>query len=168
MEHIIDRESDIVFLTETWLQSDNNSITAEIKTYGYRLLHNRREDRAKDRGGGVGILVKSKLNAKQLAAKHFSSFEHTVVKIALVNKKILFLISVYRLQFVATAIFIDEFTELLDLYTVSNENFIIAGDVNIHVETESLYAKQFKELIDLYDLKQHIDKPTHVKGHTLV
>ena len=55
MEHIMDRKSDIVFLTETWLQSDNNSITPEIKTYGYRLLHDRRKEREKDRGGGVGI-----------------------------------------------------------------------------------------------------------------
>ena len=167
MEHIIDRESDIAFLTETWLHSDNNSITAEIKTYGYQLLHNRRKDRLKDRGGGVGILVKSTLTAKQLPAKHFSSFEHTIVKIPLVNKKIMFLISVYRLQFVATSTFIEEFTDLLDLFAVSNENLIIAGDINIHVETETIYAKNFKELIDLYGLRQHINVPTHVKGHTL-
>ena len=33
MEHILDCNSDIVFLTETWLQTDKNPITAEIKTY---------------------------------------------------------------------------------------------------------------------------------------
>ena len=57
MEHILDRKSDIVFLTETWLPSDKNSITAEVKTYGYKLLHNRRKDRLKEIGGGVGILI---------------------------------------------------------------------------------------------------------------
>ena len=52
MEHIQDRQSDVVFLNETWLQSEKNSITAEIKTYGYELLHNIRKDREKDGGGG--------------------------------------------------------------------------------------------------------------------
>ena len=89
MEHILDRDSDVVFLTETWLKDDKNAITAEIKTYGYRLLHNRRKDREKERGGGVGILVRSTLVAKQLSVKHFQSFEHTVVKMPLAKKNTL-------------------------------------------------------------------------------
>ena len=31
MEHIMDRDSDIVFLTETWLTSDFNHVTALVK-----------------------------------------------------------------------------------------------------------------------------------------
>ena len=38
---------------ETWQQTDENAIMAEIKTYGYELLHNRRKDRVKELGGGV-------------------------------------------------------------------------------------------------------------------
>ena len=167
MEHILDRGSDVVFLTETWLQDDENAITAEIKTYGYRLLHDRRKDREKARGGGVGILVRSTLIAKQLSVKHFHSFEHTIVKMPLAKKKILYLISVYRLQYVAVSTFMEEFSELLDLYTVPYEHFVIAGDFNIHFESESSNAKQFKDLLHLYDLKQSILSPTHVKGHTL-
>ena len=167
MEHILDRDSDVVFLTETWLKDDKNAITAEIKTYGYRLLHNRRKDREKERGGGVGILVRSTLVAKQLSVKHFQSFEHTVVKMSLAKKKTLYLISVYRLQYVAIATFIDEFSELLDLYTVPYEHCVIAGDLNIHFESEDSNSKQFKDILQLYDLKQHVSCPTHVKGHTL-
>ena len=95
MEYVLDRESDIVFLTETWLQSDANSITAEIKTYGYKLLHDRRKDRAKERGGGVGIMIKAGLAAKQQPARHFESFEHTIVNLSLTNKKRLILISIW-------------------------------------------------------------------------
>ena len=96
MEHILDCNSDIVFLTETWLQTDKNPITAEIKTYGYALLHDRRKDRQKDRGGGVGILVKSNVSTKQLKVKAYVSFEHTIVQIHLCNQKLLFVISVHR------------------------------------------------------------------------
>ena len=89
MEHILDCNSDIVFLTETWLQTDKNPITAEIKTYGYTLLHDRRKDRRKDRGGGVVVLVKNNVSAKQLKVKAYWSFEYTIVQIQLRNKKLL-------------------------------------------------------------------------------
>ena len=85
-EHIIDRDSEVVFLTETWLESDKNSVTAEVKSYGYRLLHVRRKDRNKETGGGVGILVKTKIKAKQHQVKHYSSFEHSIVKLPLKKK----------------------------------------------------------------------------------
>ena len=137
MKHILDYSSNIIFLTETWLQTDKNPITAEIKTYGYTLLHDRRKDRQKDRGGRVGVLVKNNVSAKQLKDKAYSLFEHTIVQIQLCNRKLLFVISIYRLQEVATATFFDEFTELLDSFALSNECFIIAGDTNIHMETES-------------------------------
>ena len=155
------------FLTETWLQSDKNAITAEIQTYGYKLWHDRRKDREKQTGGGVGILVKFPLISKQLPVVHYTSFEHTVVKITLAKKKLLYLVSVYRLQYVSLTTFMDEFSELLDLYMISNDLCVIAGDINIHVETHNADAKKFKELLDLYDLDQHVDVPTHVKGHTL-
>lgn len=167
MEHILDRNSDFVFVTETWLSSDKNAVTAEIQTYGYKLMHDRRKDREKETGGGVGILVKSSIIAKQLPAKHFQSFEHTIVKVTLTKKKVLYLISVYRVLFVAASTFMEEFAELLGAYTISNEHYVIAGDFNIHVESEDSNAKQLKELLDLYDLQQHISFPTHIKGHTL-
>ncbi len=102
----MDRRSDIVFLTETWLQSDKNSVTAEAKSFGYKFLHDRRKDRAKEGGGGVGVLVKEALSSKQLPVKHYTSFEHTIVKISLANNKTLFVVTVYRLQFVETSTFI--------------------------------------------------------------
>ena len=167
MEHILDRQSDVVFLSETWLQSEKTAITAEIKTYGYQLLHDIRKDREKDRGGGVGIMVKSTLTAKQLSAKHYTSFEHSIVKVPLATKEPLYLISLYRLQSISIATFMDEFPDLLDAYIISKDLCVIAGDFNIHVETQTANAKQFNELLDLYGLHQHVLEPTHVKGHTL-
>ena len=167
MEYLVDREADVVFLTETWLQSDKNNITAEIKTYGYKLLHDRRKDRAKETGGGVGIMVKAGLGAKQQPARHYESFEHTVVNIQVANKKKVILISIYRVLFVSEKVFLNDLAELFDEFVISNEHFVIAGDVNIHVETSGLYARQFDELLDLYGIKQHVTSATHSKGHTL-
>ena len=55
MEHITDNNPDVVFLTETWLTSEKNNITAEVKGYGYLLYHKIRKNREKERGGGVGV-----------------------------------------------------------------------------------------------------------------
>ena len=167
MEHLLDRNSEIAFLTETWMQSEKNAVTAEIQTYGYKLLHNRRKDREKELGGGVGILVKASIKAKQLPVKHFQSFEHTVVKVSLSRKRTLYLISVYHVSFATISTFMNEFAELLEVYTIPYEHYVIAGDLNIHAESESSSAKQLKELLDIYDLQQHVSSPTHNKGHTL-
>ena len=95
MEHIRDRDSDLVFITETWLKSEKCSITADIKNYGYIMRHNIRKDPDKERGGGVGILVKQTLSSKPLQNKEFTSFEYNVVKLQLANKKTMILISIY-------------------------------------------------------------------------
>ena len=48
----------------------------------------------------------------------------------------------------------DEFAELLGMYTIPYEHYVIAGDLNIHAESESPSAKQLKELLEMYDLQQ--------------
>ena len=72
MEHLLDGDPDVAFITETWLTSEKNSITASIKTYGYNLVHRPRKDREKERGGGVGILVRSTIQNKTIPCKEFS------------------------------------------------------------------------------------------------
>ena len=167
MEHLLDCNPDVIFLTETWLTSEKNNITAEVKNYGYELYHKIRKQREKDRGGGVGTLVKSDIKCKPIPSKEYHSFECCITRVPLKNNKYLLLIVVYRLQFVPIAEFIEEFNELLETFTVLYEDFIIAGDVNIHVETDECAARKFNELIELYDLKQHVVGPTHIAGHTI-
>ena len=57
MEHILDCDASVVFLSETWMEADKNDITALVRTYGYTLLHNRRKGREKETGGRVVIMV---------------------------------------------------------------------------------------------------------------
>ena len=35
------------------------------------------------------------------------------------------------------------------------------------METDDASSNKFNDLIDMYDLKQHVEVPTHIKGHTL-
>ena len=75
MEHVKNYEADVIFLTETWMQLDNDDVTATVKTHGYKLLHNRRHNREKSTRGGVEFMLKSLLIVRHVTAKHFSSFE---------------------------------------------------------------------------------------------
>ena len=88
MEHIVDNNADIVFLTETWQKSSHNTVTATIKRYGYTLYHKIREHDEKFRGGGIGILCS---NQYQVKAKHLKipkpqSFEFSVYSLAVQEK----------------------------------------------------------------------------------
>ena len=56
MATLIDEGIHLAFISETWFSSLSNSITAQIKSYGYDLIHVFREKR----GGGAGILWKKR------------------------------------------------------------------------------------------------------------
>ena len=81
MEHVTDCDADALFLSETWLKSKKNNVTATFEEYGYVLYHNIRKGRAKDGGGGVGVLVKKCIKVKQIKVKQFQTFEHCIVKL---------------------------------------------------------------------------------------
>ena len=167
LEHVSDHDADIVFLSETWMEAEKNDITAAVKASGYTLIHNRRRGREKEKGGGVGVMVKSTMSYKHTNGKAFSSFEHTMVTVKLTNNTKLILITIYRLQFISAQTFINEFTEFLEMLSVMPENFVLSGDVNFHLETNEQYALVIKDLFETFNLVQHVDFPTHRKGHTL-
>lgn len=64
--------------------------------------------------------------------------------------------------------FISEINELLSSVCTTSANTVILGDLNIHVDTPSRQpAADFLQLLDVLNLKQHVDVPTHTRGHTL-
>ena len=81
MEHLIDRDPSIVFVSETWLKTLKSNVTALVKEYGYTLLHNPRKGRKKEDGGGVGILLKRDISYKPVNHSQFSSFEHKMLRV---------------------------------------------------------------------------------------
>ena len=77
------------------------------------------------------------------------------MKIPLESKQMMILITVYRLQFVPVGEFLEEFEDLLEKFAVLTEDFIMAGDVNIHTKTDMGPARKFDDLLDMFDLKQN-------------
>ena len=167
MEHILDLDANAIFLSETWLESDKNDITALFKSYGYTLLHNRRKGREKETGGGVGVAVKSTMIHKHKKCKFFNSFEVTMVSLKITNSTKIILVTIYRLQFIPAATFLKEFSELLEILSAMPEDFILSGDVNFHLESNDYYVELLRKLWDSFNLVQHVHVPTHNLNHTL-
>ena len=67
---------------------------------------------------------------------------------------------------VTSAIFLDEFPDLVGEIVDSYKKFIICGDINIHCDMDGNYDKQcLDNILDSFDLKQMVDVQ-HIKGDT--
>ncbi len=65
-------------------------------------------------------------------------------------------------------LFYDEFSSFLETIILSPEKLLLTGDFNIHVDNKSdLVAQKFVDILDSFNLCQHIDGPTHENGQTL-
>lgn len=167
MEHLKDHNPSVAFISETWLKTDKNHVTSLVKDYGYILLHNRRKNREKELGGGVGILLKSGMISKQMDFRQYSSFELLVVKIYLKDKQWCTLACIYRVLFVPITVFLEEIVQLFEILVSLNERIILAGDINIHMDENELYANRFKDILYIFNIYQHVNFPTHNMGHTI-
>ena len=166
-ENLLDRNPSIVFISETWLKTDNNHVTALVKTYNYILLHKRRKDGDKELGGGVGILLKVGIHYKHINDKAFTSFEHIGVKIRLENGNYLILICIYRVLFRSISLFFEEIVQFFEVLLAQKENVILAGDINIHMDQDEHYPNRFRDILNTFNMCQHVKFPTHKLGHTL-
>ena len=64
--------------------------------------------------------------------------------------------------------FSSEFSHLVERLCTSHNKIIITGDFNIHCDMASnLETTRFMDILEKFNLNQHINRPTHSYGHTL-
>lgn len=64
--------------------------------------------------------------------------------------------------------FFTEFEPLLHKVCTEPGRLLVVGDLNFHFEDlKDLDARHFVELLDSLGLQQHMQEPTHKKGHIL-
>ena len=67
-----------------------------------------------------------------------------------------------------STLFFEEFGTLTEQLVVSPGNLIIVGDFNYHMDdTKNLDTVKFNKVLESFSLVQHVNGPTHKKGHTL-
>ena len=126
------------------------------------------------RGGGTGFLFRDSLTVTKVDGGEKESFEFSEWLIQLSSSHNLRLAIIYRPQNdadvirIPTSTFFSEFTEYLKSVVMCEEQLIIVGDFNFHVDTpEDTDTIKLFDLLESFCLQQHVEGPTHIHGHTL-
>ena len=169
--YICDHTPSIVTLTEHWLTDLDSSVRAELCPNGYKILDHTRSDR---RGGGTGIIYHESLGVKKIDAgvsvRNSYEFSEWIVKSGGYSIRIAI---IYRPPYserhpVTTNVFLTEFPDYLESLLLCKERLLTTGDFNIHVDDcRNPDTQKFLDLLDSFDLQQHVKQPTHRDGHTL-
>ena len=167
-----DYKFDIIALTETWLQDNNQHQQNYVQIAGYNppVFKNR----SGKKGGGVGFYVKESITFKERKdlTKHHESLEVLFIEIQGRNKNNPSLICVaYQPSSNETdkLEWLEQFERLLgEVYTKWQGNLIITGDFNINLLGEPKEStNRYKDILHTFSLYQHISKPTR-KRKTLI
>ena len=63
--------------------------------------------------------------------------------------------------------FFTEFTSILEQMNIESDQFLIADDFNFHVKNLDNNGRKFMNLLDTFNLIQHVQETTHVTKHIL-
>ena len=170
---LIEKSISLLFLTETWIQNDHDEIFfKQSSPTGYSFHHKPRPNGA--RGGGVGVIYNECIKLLNMSTqfKAFRSFEYQVLSASIHGESVWFFI-IYRpppskTNNIQKSQFVPEFTELLETALLKAENVCFLGDFNIPWDMVNQSERSdFASTLSSLNLHQHIQSPTHSKGHTL-
>ena len=173
---ILDNKIDILCLTETWLHPDTLPATINsLLPPSFNISHC---PRPQGGGGGIGFIFNDKISVQNVTLPKYSSFEiqclsfsarpPTNIRSASITTTPYTLLNIYRPPSSSKATFISEFTSLLEDFISSSSELIFTGDFNFHVDDPlAPHVSSFLDLLDTFNLTQHIAFPTHDSGHTL-
>ncbi|KAK7889258.1 hypothetical protein WMY93_024818 [Mugilogobius chulae] len=156
------RHLDFMYLTETWLRPGECSAFSELLPPGCSFLNS---PRTSGKGGGLASVFKSSFKCRQCPSKTLSTFElqlfelqcDVTVQCALI----------YRPPKISKD-FIGDFSNLVSEMALNYDHFLIVGDFNIHVCCDGKpLVKDFKAVVDSFNLTQWVNGPTHERGHIL-
>ena len=169
-DYVVENDIDLLAITDTWLLDQDSHTTRELCPTGYMLQSVPRGSG----GGGVALLSKKALKVKNCstAKRKFKSFEYVELSLNHLSTNLRIVI-VYRRPPSSSnqstvVLFFNEFPILLESLATASGSLLIAGDFNLHVnDVRDTTATRFLQLIESFNLKQHVCEPTHRNGHIL-
>ena len=170
---ITDQAINMLFLTETWLRPFDDEIKCtNLMPSGYTVNSFARNSG----GGGITVLAMNSIAHRITYTSKFTfnhtSFELVHVTLVLHNQTINFF-CIYRPPLshknkLNLTLFLEEFPNLLDFSNSITGKMIILGDFNLHFDQpNSPDVSKILDSIQMFDLMQTVDKPTHRCGHIL-
>jgi hypothetical protein len=161
-------------VTETWLGSViDAAVLKDLIPTGYDIEHVPRQ--SSSTGGGVAVIFKLGIKVSIIESsinKAFTHFEYMDCQVT-VKGEPLYLSVIYRpppsqTNGLKNTIFFTEWTSYLERFVDKQQNVLITGDLNFHLDDEKDNdAMKFMSVLDAHSLCQHVQGATHKKGHTL-
>ncbi len=146
---MIERNLDLLFLTETWQMPDDFIELNLLTPPGYSYLT---KPPLTGRGGGLAVVFKNNYKMTKYDVLNVSSFECLSFKLA--GPAPILILMIYRPP-KHNSSFLSELTELLTLACAQHDIIIMLGDFNIHVDSDCNTAKDFLSVLDHFDVSQH-------------
>ena len=161
---IDDLRLDVLVITDTLIKADHPAvIKSDSAPPGFIVRHTHRPS---DRNGGsIAVGAKEVLNARPISPSgSYSSFEFLAVQLTVEMGRLNF-VSVYRPP--QTSSFFENFRNFLDEVVDLPGGLYICDDVNCPSITTGHIDWHLEQVIDDFDLLQHVSVPTHNLGGLL-
>lgn len=160
-DFFITHSLDLLFITESWINLGESAVFSELLPPDCTFINT---PRTTGRGGGIATILKNSLHCKPLAMT-FTSFELSCFELGVWNPVLCAVI--YRPP-KHNQYFIKDFSDFIAGVRTNYDKILIVGDFNVHVCCPSkAMAKDLLDLIDAFNLIQHVEVPTQIHGHTL-
>ena len=155
---------DILGLVETHIRpTDTDGLLNSLTPLKYNLTP---KPRCTGLGGGVGFLCRESLLPSIVSSPVFISFE--IIILSFKSDYNSFVAAcVYRPPGSSTTQFLEDFLALSGFLSSIGSNFIICGDINVHLDVECGDRSRFNNILQCCSLTQCVSGPTHILGHTL-
>ena len=157
----------IIIVTETWID-DNRPLLHCLR--GYDFIN----EPANGVVGGAGMFIKSEINYNKLTTLNLNltACENLWIEISFSANKKLIIGSIYRHPGHRIQDFQDKLLSNIQSFNSHNQNFVIAGDININLMNESKQIENYKNEINSLGTLQLVNNPTRfsttTNNHTLL
>ena len=168
---VVDKNIDIFFITETWLNScGEEGKLKELTPTRYKVKSLPRGSR----GGGILVIYKDHLH---VTIKSDFLFEHNsfeILQLSLTSPQHIHFFCLYRTppskkNKLKNSDFLNEYPDLLDHVNLLRGKSIILGDFNVQFNNKNHYlTKQVVDITDSFDFQQAVNNPTFYRSGNIV
>uniref|UniRef100_A0A671YR52 Reverse transcriptase domain-containing protein n=1 Tax=Sparus aurata TaxID=8175 RepID=A0A671YR52_SPAAU len=161
-ELITDNKLDFLCLTETWHRPLDYFSLNQTTPSGYTYIDKPRPD---GRGGGVAAIFRKNLNISTISIPPSQSFKHVALKLPGPTPLVISII--YRPP-KPNHSFLSDLAAFVTQLSAISPSILLLGDFNFHIDDPNCKsAIDLLELLHCLHLTQHVNFPTHCRGHIL-
>ena len=127
-DFLLQNDLDCLFITESWLSDDCNTILGELVPENYRIIT---ENRIGQRGGGLAVIHKNHITITKPALQNPLPFMETLtLQLQTSPQETVHILLCYRPPGPKSQ-FLPSLTEFISTYTLNSKHLLLLGDFNL-------------------------------------